>query len=128
MRLLRREILKILGLGAAGFGLGNRAMGTALAEAAEGAEHTAAMRGTVNFKGFTAREVTPNPEFYITTYSENVPAISYDRFRLRIDGLVERPLSLSMKELEGMRDTKEYVTLECIGNPVGGEAIGNALW
>ncbi|MFA5353667.1 MAG: molybdopterin-dependent oxidoreductase [Thermodesulfovibrionales bacterium] len=128
MKLLRREILKILGLGAAGFGLGDRTMGTALAEAAKGTEHVAAMKGTVNFKGFTAKEITPNEEFYITSYSDNVPAISSGRFRLRVDGLVERPLSLSMKELDGMLDMKEYVTLECIGNPVGGSAIGNALW
>ena len=27
-----------------------------------------------------------------------------------------------------MKDQTEFVTLECIGNPVGGDAIGNALW
>ena len=33
-----------------------------------------------------------------------------------------------MKDIEAMQDKREFVTLECIGNPVGGDAIGNALW
>ena len=27
-----------------------------------------------------------------------------------------------------MKDKREFVTLQCIGNPVGGDSIGNALW
>ena len=54
--------------------------------------------------------------------------INPERFRLRIEGLVENPLTLGLNELKAMEDKKEYVTLECIGNPVGGNAISNALW
>lgn len=90
--------------------------------------HQMLMQGTVNFKGFRAKEITPNGEFYITTYSSRVPDIDTDTFRLRIGGLVNRPYELTMKDIGGMSDTREFVTLECIGNPVGGDAIGNALW
>jgi hypothetical protein len=75
-----------------------------------------------------AKEIAPNREFYITTYSDNVPAIEAGAFRLRIEGLVEKPLALTLEELEALKDKAEFVTLECIGNPVGGDAIGNALW
>jgi len=42
--------------------------------------------------------------------------------------MVENPYSLGFEELEAMKDVTEFVTLECIGNPVGGDSIGNALW
>jgi DMSO/TMAO reductase YedYZ molybdopterin-dependent catalytic subunit len=90
--------------------------------------HDLHMKGTIDFKGFIAKEVTPNDEFYITSYSAKVPEISLDKFRLRIEGLVENPYALTFQEIEAMRDRQEYVTLECIGNPVGGNAISNALW
>jgi hypothetical protein len=37
-------------------------------------------------------------------------------------------LTFTLEELEALKDRTEFVTLECIGNPVGGDAIGNALW
>jgi DMSO/TMAO reductase YedYZ molybdopterin-dependent catalytic subunit len=90
--------------------------------------HKLLIIGTVDFMGFRAKEVTPNNEFYITTYSTEVPEVGIASYRLRIEGLVANPSSLAMKDLEAMQDKKEFVTLECIGNPVGGGAIGNALW
>jgi hypothetical protein len=91
-------------------------------------KHTMLIKGTVNFKGFLAKEITPNEEFYITSYSSNLPDLDADSFRLGIEGLVERPYTLAMKDLTEMKDKTEFVTLECIGNSVGGDAIGNALW
>jgi DMSO/TMAO reductase YedYZ molybdopterin-dependent catalytic subunit len=127
----RRSFLRHLGTGTLGLGFGVSVFsqiyrcGEALAQTGG---HDLHMKGTINFKGFYAQEITPNDEFYITSYSENVPAINPERFRLRIEGLVENPLTLDLNELKAMEDKKEYVTLECIGNPVGGSAISNALW
>ena len=90
--------------------------------------HEIYMKGTINFNGFNAKEVTPNDEFYITSYSSKVPDIDPDKFRLRIEGRVKNPYSLTLAELQAMRDKQQYVTLECIGNPTGGSAISNALW
>ncbi|MGD1076594.1 MAG: molybdopterin-dependent oxidoreductase [Thermodesulfovibrionales bacterium] len=86
------------------------------------------MKGSVNFMGFMAKEITPNDEFYITTYSDTVPTLDPKKFSLRIEGLVENPYILNLRELEEMKDKTEFVTLECIGNPVGGDSISNALW
>ncbi len=96
--------------------------------AAEEETHKLLMKGTVNFKGFTAKEITPNDEFYVTSYSDKVPRIDENKFRLTVAGLVEKPYGLGMNDLREMKDKTEFVTLECIGNPVGGDSIGNALW
>ncbi len=127
----RRDFMKKVSLGTIGLGFGVSIFDSVYqyAEAlTEEEKHAMLMKGTVNFMGFRAKEITPNDEFYITTYSDRRPDINADSFRLKIEGLVGRPYALSMKELEAMKDKTEFITLECIGNPVGGDAIGNALW
>lgn len=127
----RRDFFKKAGMGTIGLGIGITAFDgiRQRAEALTEAEkHALLMKGTVNFKGFMASEITPNDQFYITTYSDNVPDINPQTFTLQVGGLVEKPYALSLKELEEMKDTTEFVTFECIGNPVGGSAISNALW
>lgn len=43
-------------------------------------------------------------------------------------GLVERPMTLTYGELQARPRVAEIVTLECVGNTVGGEFIGTAEW
>jgi len=130
----RRGFFKLIGLGTLGLGFGVSVFDSLFqyAGAADVSEaqkkHLLFTVGTVDFMGFSAKEITPNDEFYITTYSEKVPEITYDAHELLIEGLVGKPYALTMKELEEMKDVTEFVTLQCIGNPVGGDAIGNALW
>lgn len=129
--LSRRELFRKIGMGTLGLGFGVSVFDGIYKYAAAAAEkdkHELLVKGTVNFKGFTAKEITPNNEFYITTYSDKVPDIDPAKFILRIEGLVEKPYALNMKDIEKMKDKTEFVTLECIGNEVGGDAIGNALW
>jgi DMSO/TMAO reductase YedYZ molybdopterin-dependent catalytic subunit len=129
--LSRRDFIRRAGAGAIGLGFGVSLFDGIYqyADAAtEEEKHTLLMKGTVNFMGFVAKEITPNDEFYITTYSDTVPSIDPKRFSLRIEGLVEKPYTLTLKELEEMKDKTEFVTLECIGNPIGGDSISNALW
>ena len=129
--LSRRAFFKTVGLGTIGLGFGVSLFDGIYQYAGavtEEEKHALIMRGSVNFRGFVAKEITPNDEFYITTYSDTVPVIDPKRFNLRVEGLVEKPYTLGLKELEEMQDKTEFVTLECIGNPVGGDAISNALW
>jgi DMSO/TMAO reductase YedYZ molybdopterin-dependent catalytic subunit len=127
----RRAFLRHVAVGSLGLGFGvsvfPRIFQTDEAWASD-QEHSRMMKGTINFKGFRVKEVTPNDAFYITSYSDTIPQVRPETFRLRIEGMVEKPYTLSLKELEAMQDKQEYVTLECIGNPVGGNAISNALW
>lgn len=81
------------------------------------------------FGGF-GREVspiTPNDEFYITSYRSPPDVRLYD-WTLDIHGLVKSPHSLSYSELLSQPSTSEIVTLECVGNGIGGESIGTAEW
>ncbi len=133
----RRGFFKFLGLGSLGLGFGVSVFDTIFAarevsgaeeESAEETKHSLIMIGTVDFMGFKTKEITPNKEFYLTTFSTAVPEIDADKHKLRIEGLVAKPSAFSMKDLEAAKDKKEFVTLQCIGNPVGGDAIGNAFW
>jgi DMSO/TMAO reductase YedYZ molybdopterin-dependent catalytic subunit len=130
-RLSRRDFFKGIGLGTIGMSFGFSALDSIhqYAEAlTEEEKHAMLTKGTVNFMGFMAKEITPNEEFYLTSYSSEVPRIDADSFVLRVEGLVEKLYTINMEELVKMKDKSEFVTLECIGNRVGGDAIGTALW
>ena len=91
----------------------------------------------------TATPITPTPLFYVRNHGP-VPAIDAAAYRLAVDGLVERPLSLSMDQLrEGFPRHELVSTLQCAGNrrdgmsavkptlgeiPWGAEGIGTASW
>jgi DMSO/TMAO reductase YedYZ molybdopterin-dependent catalytic subunit len=120
-RALLRQLagLPVLWLAAAGAGSWLIAMGTRLAGAA-----TLAFEA---IKGLSP-EVTPTAKFY--TISKNLfdPTPNPRTWRLKIRGLVEHPLTLSLDELKAMPAHEAYVTFVCISNEVGGDLIGNALW
>lgn len=72
--------------------------------------------------------VTSNSDFFVTFFRDANPTVDIDQWRLEIDGLVGHPMSLSYEEVRALPAVEEMRTLECIGNPVGGNQIGNALW
>jgi DMSO/TMAO reductase YedYZ molybdopterin-dependent catalytic subunit len=80
-----------------------------------------------NIAGLTA-EVTPNRLHYTVDESIIDPNIDRRSWRLRIDGLVGRPVSLGYDELLAMPATEQYVTLQCISNLVGGDLVSTAKW
>ena len=77
--------------------------------------------------GLTA-EVTPNRLHYTVDESIIDPNVDRGSWRLRIDGLVGRPVSLGYDDLLAMPATEQYVTLQCISNLVGGDLVGTAKW
>jgi DMSO/TMAO reductase YedYZ molybdopterin-dependent catalytic subunit len=126
----RRTVLQLFGLGTVGLGFGVSVFsrGVVFAEEVEKEDaHRLLMQGTRDFKGVKVSEVTPNDRFYLTTY-DGVPDVPLAGWSLPIEGIVEKPLVLSMDDLRKAMDKTEPVTLTCIGNPVGGDAIGNAVW
>jgi DMSO/TMAO reductase YedYZ molybdopterin-dependent catalytic subunit len=58
---------------------------------------------------------TPRDQFF-TTQHYGHPDIDPATYRLRIAGLVERPLALSLAELKAMRSTEIVFGFECSGN------------
>jgi DMSO/TMAO reductase YedYZ molybdopterin-dependent catalytic subunit len=77
--------------------------------------------------GLTA-EVTPNRRHYVVDTSIIDPDVDAGSWRLRVDGLVGRPLELGYGELLAMAAVEQYVTLQCISNGVGGDLVGTAKW
>lgn len=70
---------------------------------------------------------TPLDTFYIQSY-DTTPRVDPAAWRLRVEGLVERPLVLSLEEIRAMPAREFTWTLECISNPPGGNLIGNQRW
>src|ERR671930_2760509 len=83
--------------------------------------------------------ITPIGLHYLLIHFD-IPAVDEHTWRLRIGGLVDRPLTLSLEELKARPARTETVTLECAGNgrallaprplsqPWLREAVGTAEW
>jgi sulfite oxidase len=76
----------------------------------------------------TRPELTATENFYRIDINLTPPRVDTDRWRLAIDGLVDRPLSLSLEELKSRPSITQAITLECISNPVAGDLISTAVF
>jgi DMSO/TMAO reductase YedYZ molybdopterin-dependent catalytic subunit len=72
--------------------------------------------------------VTP-PDQFFTTQHYGIPDVDLAGYKLRISGLVDRPLSLSIDELKAIGSTEQMIGFECSGNrgPIQGLS-GNGRW
>jgi sulfite oxidase len=87
---------------------------------------------------FTSR-ITPVERFYLRNHFD-VPKVDVGKWRLAAHGLVEKPLSLSLADLQRMPQVKVEAVLQCAGNGRGlfrpqvpgvqwqYGAMGNAEW
>jgi DMSO/TMAO reductase YedYZ molybdopterin-dependent catalytic subunit len=83
--------------------------------------------------------VMPNAHFYVRNHFP-IPRLDPETWRLDVGGLVERPLSLTMRDIGRMPSHTMAVTIECAGNgrsrfqpPIEGErwdlgAVSTAEW
>ena len=72
--------------------------------------------------------MTSNRLHYTVDESIIDPNVDRRSWRLRVEGLVGRPIELGYDELLAMPATEQYVTLQCISNLVGGDLVGTAKW
>ena len=79
-------------------------------------------------KGFTNPWRTPNAAFYRIDTALVVPAVDPGPWRLKIGGMVDRPVEFDLAQLMQRPVDHAWVSLTCVSNPVGGELAGNALW
>src|SRR5438128_5641745 len=63
---------------------------------------------------FTTR-ITPTERFYLRNHFD-IPMVEVASWRLKIRGLVEKPLSLSLQDLERMPQATVEAVLQCAGN------------
>jgi DMSO/TMAO reductase YedYZ molybdopterin-dependent catalytic subunit len=59
--------------------------------------------------------VMPKAHFYVRNHFQ-IPLLDPETWRLSVGGLVDRPLSLSLRDLHNMPSQTLVVTLECAGN------------
>jgi DMSO/TMAO reductase YedYZ molybdopterin-dependent catalytic subunit len=89
---------------------------------------TAPNYGEIKPVQFLSSEVTPNDQYYIVSKNLQDPAVGLNEWNLKVDGLVDNPYTLSYTELLSMPMQKQYESMMCISNEVGGTYMSNALW
>ena len=74
--------------------------------------------------------ITPNDEFFSISHFDR-PIIDASTWKLEIDGLVKRPLNLTLDDIKARPRQEVVFTIECSGNhgfPFFTGGIGNARW
>jgi DMSO/TMAO reductase YedYZ molybdopterin-dependent catalytic subunit len=71
---------------------------------------------------------TPNDTFYRVDTALFVPAPDAAEWSLRVHGMVDRELTLTLDELLARPMIERDITLACVSNEVGGPYVGNATW
>ena len=73
------------------------------------------LNGETSIPALIGGVVMPNPRFYVRNHFQ-IPKLDRSSWRLKLCGLVERPLDLSLRDLVKMPSQSCFVTLECAGN------------
>ena len=73
-------------------------------------------------------EVTPTYLFYRIDINPIVPVVDATSWTLTVKGLVNNPLTITYEEIKSMPSVKEYATLQCVSNKIGGDLTSTALW
>ena len=88
------------------------------------------LNGETSVPDLAGGAVMPNGRFYLRNHFD-IPNLDAESYRLSVGGLVERSLSLSMRDVRNLHEESLVVTLECAGNgrrlfdpAVPGEAWG----
>ena len=77
----------------------------------------------------TRPEFTPVADHYRIDINTSPPVVNEEAWRLRVGGLVERPLEWSLADLrQGFEPLHQFVTLACISNPIGGSLTSTQRW
>ncbi len=71
---------------------------------------------------------TPNDDFYRIDTALVVPRLNAAKWKLRIHGMVDRPITITYDDLFKAPLIERDVTLMCVSNEVGGYYNGNARW
>ncbi|MFM6849720.1 MAG: molybdopterin-dependent oxidoreductase, partial [Terrabacter sp.] len=71
---------------------------------------------------------TPTEKFYRVDTNLVVPQVDVDTWQLEVDGMVERPFTMTFAELTAMPLVERDITMTCVSNEVGGSYVGAARW
>jgi DMSO/TMAO reductase YedYZ molybdopterin-dependent catalytic subunit len=79
------------------------------------------------YPGITPLRVTTG-DFYRVDTRLDVPIVDIDTWSLKIDGMVDHELELTLQDLLAMPLVERDITLTCVSNSVGGPYVGGARW
>jgi DMSO/TMAO reductase YedYZ molybdopterin-dependent catalytic subunit len=72
--------------------------------------------------------ITPADRFYIVSKNLFDPEVDAGAWKLRIDGMVDTPLTLTYADIQAMPSEEFTRTLECISNEIGGDLISTGTF
>jgi DMSO/TMAO reductase YedYZ molybdopterin-dependent catalytic subunit len=72
--------------------------------------------------------ITPNDDFYRIDTALVTPSVDLASWRLKIGGMVDRPLELDFEDLTRRDVVERVITLCCVSNEVGGPYVGTTRW
>jgi DMSO/TMAO reductase YedYZ molybdopterin-dependent catalytic subunit len=86
--------------------------------------------GVHYFDTRTLKDFLPPSDQFFSVQHYGQPQVESATYRLRITGLVERPVDLSLADLRKRRQTEQVVGFECSGNnnARSNPLVGNARW
>lgn len=85
-------------------------------------------------------DITPNDAFYVRWHLQTIPTVSEQSWKLKVSGLVDKPLELSLADIRKLPVHSVVAVNQCSGNsrglfqpPIPGAqwyngAMGNAKW
>ncbi len=72
--------------------------------------------------------ITPAKDFYRVATTFDVPGFDPMTWRLTVDGLVKKPITLTWDQLIARPIIEVDAMLACVSDAVGGSLVGNARW
>lgn len=76
----------------------------------------------------TRSEFTQVKNHYRIDIDTMPPHIDMDTWRFQLKGLVENPREYTIDEIRSMPAMNQFITLECISNPIAGDLISTQRW
>ena len=83
-------------------------------------------RAVLNWDQLTSW-TTPEDQYFAVQHY-NVPEIDPSAWKFEIGGLVSKPRSFSLQDLEARPRKEHILTIECSGNPPAGGLVANEKW
>ncbi|WP_132059407.1 molybdopterin-dependent oxidoreductase [Halorussus amylolyticus] len=134
---VRRRILRAVAasaaVGSVGGVLGSRQGGESERTDAEDVDISPEVEGLLGGAAERSLDVSGieplvSQQFYQVDINGVDPSIDADSWSLRVTGAVEDERDFDYDDLTGMESEHRFVTLRCVGEPLNGKKMDNALW
>ena len=86
------------------------------------------VRAAVKPAAGTRAEFTPLETHYRIDINALPPVVKEEGWKLKVSGLVEKPVELTLADLRDYPPMHQFITLSCISNLIAGDLIGTTRW